>query len=69
MKVTFFTNEYPPHVYGGAGVHIKNLSAQLSKSIEDRPRSLLSVWSAVIDRTVPLRERITSESVVTPSPR
>ena len=34
MKVTFFTNEYPPHVYGGAGVHIKNLSAQLAQSME-----------------------------------
>ena len=30
MKVTFFTREYPPHVYGGAGVHIKNLSRELS---------------------------------------
>ena len=34
MKVTFFTNEYPPHVYGGAGVHIKNLAAQLSRTME-----------------------------------
>lgn len=31
MKVTFFTREYPPHVYGGAGVHIKNLSRELSQ--------------------------------------
>ena len=34
MKVTFFTREYPPHVYGGAGVHIKNLSRQLARLIE-----------------------------------
>lgn len=33
MKVTFFTKEYPPNVYGGAGVHIKNLAAQLAKQI------------------------------------
>lgn len=33
MKVTFFTREYPPNVYGGAGVHIKNLSKQLAKLI------------------------------------
>ena len=34
MKVTFFTREYPPNVYGGAGVHIKNLSRQLAKLID-----------------------------------
>ena len=42
---------------------------QLSKSIGERSRSFESRCSAVIDRTVPLRERITSECVVTPSPR
>ncbi|HCF57110.1 MAG TPA: glycogen synthase [Myxococcales bacterium] len=31
MKVTYFTREYPPHVYGGAGVHIKNLSREVAK--------------------------------------
>jgi starch synthase len=38
MKVTFFTREYPPDVYGGAGVHIKNLSRELSQwmSVEVR---------------------------------
>ena len=25
-KVALFTNEYPPHVYGGAGVHVEYLS-------------------------------------------
>lgn len=34
MKVTFFTREYPPNVYGGAGVHIKNLSRQLARLID-----------------------------------
>lgn len=34
MKVTFFTREYPPNVYGGAGVHIKNLSRQLGRLME-----------------------------------
>ena len=42
---------------------------QLSKSIVERSRSFESRCSAVIERTVPLRERITSECVVTPSPR
>ena len=31
MKVLFLTNEYPPHVYGGAGVHVGYLSRQLAK--------------------------------------
>jgi alpha-maltose-1-phosphate synthase len=31
VKVLFLTNEYPPHVYGGAGVHVDYLSRQLAK--------------------------------------
>jgi len=34
MKVIFFTNEYPPNVYGGAGVHVDYLSRELSKYID-----------------------------------
>lgn len=30
-KVAFFTNEYPPNVYGGAGVHVEYLSRELAK--------------------------------------
>lgn len=30
MRVTLFTNEYPPHVYGGAGVHVEYLSRELA---------------------------------------
>ena len=30
MKVTYITKEYPPHVYGGAGVHIENLAREVS---------------------------------------
>ena len=31
MKVLFLTNEYPPHIYGGAGVHANYLSRELAK--------------------------------------
>lgn len=31
MKVLFLTNEFPPHVYGGAGVHVEYLTRELSK--------------------------------------
>lgn len=31
MKALLLTNEYPPHIYGGAGVHVEYLSRELSK--------------------------------------
>jgi starch synthase len=31
MKPLLLTNEYPPHIYGGAGVHVDYLSRELSK--------------------------------------
>lgn len=31
MKALFLTNEYPPHIYGGAGVHVDYLSRELAK--------------------------------------
>jgi glycogen synthase len=34
VKVCFLTNEYPPHIYGGAGVHVDYLSRELAKSID-----------------------------------
>lgn len=34
MKALFLTNEYPPHIYGGAGIHVEYLSRELAKLIE-----------------------------------
>jgi starch synthase len=34
MRVGLFTREYPPLVYGGAGVHVDYLSRELAKQIE-----------------------------------
>jgi glycogen synthase len=31
MKTLLLTNEYPPHIYGGAGVHVDYLSRELAK--------------------------------------
>ena len=31
MKIALYTNEFPPHIYGGAGVHIDFLSQELAK--------------------------------------
>jgi glycogen synthase len=33
MKAMLFTNEYPPNVYGGAGVHVEYLSKALARHI------------------------------------
>lgn len=34
MKALFLTNEYPPYVYGGAGVHVEYLSRELAKIVD-----------------------------------
>ncbi len=31
MKILLLTNEYPPHIYGGAGVHVEHLSRELAE--------------------------------------
>jgi starch synthase len=33
VKALFLTNEYPPNIYGGAGVHVDYLSRELAKSM------------------------------------
>ena len=32
-RVALFTNEFPPHVYGGAGVHVEYLSRELARLV------------------------------------
>ena len=34
MKALFFTREFPPYVYGGAGVHVEYLATELAKLME-----------------------------------
>ncbi len=34
MRVSILTREYPPYIYGGAGVHVGQLVPQLSKFVE-----------------------------------
>jgi alpha-maltose-1-phosphate synthase len=34
MKALLLTNEYPPHIYGGAGVHVEFLSRELARLME-----------------------------------
>ena len=39
MKTLLLTNEYPPHTYGGAGVHVEYLSRELSRLIDVEVRA------------------------------
>lgn len=34
MKALFYTREFPPYVYGGAGVHVEYLAGELAKLID-----------------------------------
>ena len=34
MKTLFLTNEYPPHIYGGAGVHVEYLTRELARLMD-----------------------------------
>ena len=36
MRIAILTNEYPPNVYGGAGVHVEYLSRELARLSEGR---------------------------------
>ena len=39
MRALILTNEFPPHVYGGAGVHVDYLTRELRKLIDVEVRS------------------------------
>jgi starch synthase len=34
MKIVILTREYPPHVYGGAGVHVEYLARELARTVD-----------------------------------
>jgi starch synthase len=58
LRVLLLTNEYPPHFYGGAGVHVEYLSRELAKltpvevrtfGTEDVQKELLCVRGFEVD--------------------
>lgn len=51
MRVGLMTREYPPNVYGGAGVHVEYLSRELAKLIEVE----VHAWGKQDISTKPLR--------------
>ena len=43
MRIAILTNEYPPHVYGGAGVHVEYLTRELAR-IDDLAHRAAPAW-------------------------
>ncbi len=52
MKALFLTNEYPPNVYGGAGVHVEYLSRELARLIQVEVRCFGDQHQAIPPLTV-----------------
>ena len=44
MKVLFYTKEFPPYVYGGAGVVVEYLAAELAKLTGPKNTKLGGSW-------------------------
>ena len=38
MRILLLSNEYPPHIYGGAGVHVDHLCRELMRAAGDQHR-------------------------------
>ncbi|MFZ4765126.1 MAG: glycogen synthase, partial [Roseimicrobium sp.] len=61
MKALFLTNEYPPYIYGGAGIHVQYLTRELSRLCdvevrcfgdqEEQLNEHLSVHGATLEST------------------
>jgi len=61
VKVALFTREYPPEVYGGAGVHVEYLARSLAGLVDltvhcqgaDRPGAVAHhPWAALNDQVL-----------------
>jgi len=52
LQVTIMTNEYPPYVYGGAGVHVEHLSTALAKMMPVEVRAFGDQKVEAINLTV-----------------
>ncbi len=84
MRVALFTNEYPPHVYGGAGVHVEYLARELAaadggahdvavhcfgEQHEDAgPRGNLRVRAPTYERIPTTESEMSLSTITLPSP-
>ena len=69
MKACVFTWEYPPAIYGGAGVHAKYLTMALAKRIKVEVRTLEVGSPPVIEGVNVLRYQSTLRGLATGDPR
>jgi alpha-maltose-1-phosphate synthase len=69
MKASIFTWEYPPAIYGGAGVHAKYLSMALAKRIKVEVRTLDIGEPPRIEGVNVLRYQPTLRGLATGDPR
>src|SRR5438309_85437 len=69
MKASVFTWEYPPAIYGGAGVHAKYITMALAKRIKVEVRTLEVGSPPVIEGVNVLRYQSTLRGLATGDPR
>ncbi len=69
MKTTVFTWEFPPNIYGGAGVHAKYIATSLSKLIDVEVRTLEEGPPAAISGPTVRRYRSTLKPLGVPDPK
>jgi glycogen synthase len=69
MKASIFTWEYPPVIYGGAGVHAKYISTALAKHIKVEVRTLELGPPPEIEGVNVLRYQSTLRGLATGDPR
>ncbi len=69
MRASIFTWEYPPNIYGGAGVHAKYLSTALAKLIDVEVRTLEEGPSVGVPGVHVRRYRPTLRGTGAPDPR
>jgi starch synthase len=69
MKATVFTWEYPPNIYGGAGVHAKYITASLAKLIDVEVRTISEGPPPDIAGVRVRRYRPTLRGLGSPDPR
>src|SRR6266566_5871670 len=69
MKASVFTWEYPPAIYGGAGVHAKYITTALAKRIKVEVRTLEVGPKPEIEGVNVLRYQPTLRGLATGDPR
>jgi len=69
MKATIFTWEFPPNIYGGAGVHAKYIATSLAKLIDVEVRTLEEGQAPDLPGLVVRRYRPTLKPIGVPDPK